>query len=158
MGERRLLAVREVFFFLCGLFWGWTWCFFCADLGRKARGRHRRGVCTAQNVEKRRDTTRAANAVRLRSQREVKAAFAQIGDLLEDRGTKFDAHVHMIERRLSLATGWRWSSICGPFSASSKSGGQPMSDTAAIIARGNLSHPTRWTAYSPCPVLGWASF
>src|SRR5260221_2071021 len=39
----------------------------------------------------------AANAVAAQDSSAVKAAFAQIGDLLEDRGTKVDAHVHMID-------------------------------------------------------------
>src|SRR5438094_3399376 len=39
----------------------------------------------------------AANAVAAQDSSAVKAAFAQIGDLLEDRGTKVDAHEHMID-------------------------------------------------------------
>jgi hypothetical protein len=99
----------------------------------------------------------AANAVAAQDSSAVKAAFAQIGDLLEDRGTKVDAHVHMIDAgylALLLA-------LIQPYVALSAARKQLL---AKLFLIGGLLLPVGiflihyvGLAYSPLPVIGWAS-
>ncbi len=87
----------------------------------------------------------------------VKAAFARIGNLLEDRGTKVDTHVHMIDAgylALLLA-------LIQPYVALSASSKKRL---AKLFLIGGLLLPVGiflihyvGLAYSPFPVIGWAS-
>jgi hypothetical protein len=99
----------------------------------------------------------AAHAVAAQDSLGVKAAFVQMGDLLEDRGTKVDAHVHMIDAgylALLLA-------LIQPYVALSPARKQML---ARLFLTGGLLLPVgiflihyAGLAYSPFPVIGWAS-
>jgi hypothetical protein len=87
----------------------------------------------------------------------VKNVFQEIGGLLEDRGTKVDAHVHMTDAgylALLLA-------LVQPFVALPPS---PKKLLAGLFVAGGLLLPVGiflihyvGLAYSPSPVIGWAS-
>lgn len=99
----------------------------------------------------------AANAVAAHDPSAVKVAFARIGNLLEDRGTKVDAHVHMIDAgylALLLA-------LLQPYVSLSSSSKRLL---ARLFLTGGLLLPVGiflihyvGLAYSPFPVIGWAS-
>lgn len=99
----------------------------------------------------------AAQAVAAQDSPGVKLAFAQIGNLLEDRGTKVDAHVHMIDAgylALLLA-------LVQPYVVLSVSRKRFL---AKLFLLGGLLLPLGiflihyvGLAYSPFPVIGWAS-
>jgi hypothetical protein len=99
----------------------------------------------------------AANAVAAQDSSTLKAAFAQIGDLLEDRGTKVDAHVHMVDAgylALLLA-------LIQPYVALSAARKELL---AKLFLIGGFLLPVGiflihyvGLAYSPLPVIGWAS-
>jgi len=100
---------------------------------------------------------RAANAGAAQDTAGVKAAFAQIGGLLEDRGTKVDTHVHMIDAGyLALLV-----ALVQPYVLLSQSVKKLL---AKLLVAGGLLLPVGiflihyvGLAYSPFPVIGWAS-
>jgi hypothetical protein len=99
----------------------------------------------------------AAKAVAAQDSSAVNLAFAHMGNLLEDRGTKVDAHVHMIDAgylALLLA-------LMQPYVALSA----PRKELLAkLFLTGGLLLPVGiflihyvGLAYAPFPVIGWAS-
>lgn len=99
----------------------------------------------------------AARAVAAQDPSAMNIAFAHLGNLLEDRGTKVDAHVHMIDAgylALLLALMQPYVAL----SASSKkllaqlflTGGLLLSVGIFLIHYVGL-------AYAPLPMIGWAS-
>ncbi len=99
----------------------------------------------------------ATQAVTAQDPSEVKAAFARIGNLLEDRGTKVDTHVHMIDAgylALLLA-------LIQPYVVLSPASKKLL---AKLFLVGGLLLPVGiflihyvGLAHSPLPVIGWAS-
>ena len=142
MGARRLLVFGGIALIAAGMLFGDIFAVFVL---------HQNGGQTGQAL------LGAANAVAAQDSSAVKVAFARIGNLLEDRGTKVDAHVHMIDAgylALLLA-------LLQPYvnlSASSKK------LLARLFLTGGLLLPVGiflihyvGLAYSPFPVIGWAS-
>src|SRR5882672_2758714 len=82
MGARRLLVFGGIVLIATGMLFGDIFAVFVL---------HQNGGQTGQAL------LTAAQAVAARDSLAVKTAFASIGGLLEDRGTKVDAHVHMID-------------------------------------------------------------
>jgi hypothetical protein len=142
MGARRLLVFGGIALIAAGMLFGDIFAVFVL---------HQNGGQTGQAL------LRAANAVAAQDSSTVKAAFAQIGNLLEDRGTKVDAHVHMIDAgylALLLA-------LLQPYVALSASSKKLL---ANLFLTGGLLLPVgiflihyAGLAYSPFPVIGWAS-
>ena len=99
----------------------------------------------------------AAKAVAAQDSSAVNMAFAHMGNLLEDRGTKVDAHVHMIDAgylALLLA-------LIQPYVALSASSKKLL---AKLFLTGGLLLPVGiflihyvGLAYALFPVIGWAS-
>jgi hypothetical protein len=99
----------------------------------------------------------ATQAVAAQDPSAVKAAFARIGNSMEDRGTKIDTHVHMIDAgylALLLA-------LIQPYVALSGSAKRRL---ARLFLTGGVLLPVGiflihyvGLAYSPFPVIGWAS-
>jgi hypothetical protein len=99
----------------------------------------------------------ATQAVALQDSAGVRAAFGRIGNLLEDRGTKVDTHVHMTDvgyLALLLA-------LIQPYVALSFARKKLL---AKLFVTGGLLLPLGiflihyvGLAYSPFPVIGWAS-
>jgi hypothetical protein len=142
MGARRLLVFGGIALIAAGMLFGDIFAVFVL---------HQNGGQTGHAL------LTAAQAVAARDSLAVKSAFASVGDLLEDRGTKVDAHVHMIGAgylALMLA-------LIQPYvilSASSKK------LLAKLFLTGGLLLPVGiflihyvGLAYSPFPVIGWAS-
>jgi len=142
MGARRLLVFGGIALIAAGMLFGDIFAVFVL---------HQNGGTTGRAL------LRAANAVAAQDSSEVKAAFAQMGTLLEDRGTKVDAHVHMIDAgylALLLA-------LVQPYVALSASSKKLL---ANLFLTGGLLLPVGiflihyvGLAYSPFPVIGWAS-
>src|SRR5229473_7437549 len=82
MGARRLLVFGGIGLIAAGMLFGDIFAAFVL---------HQNGGQTGQAL------LAATQAVAAQDPSAVKAAFAHIGDLLEDRGTKVDTHVHMID-------------------------------------------------------------
>src|ERR1700731_1560926 len=82
MGASRLLVFGGIALIAAGMLFGDIFAVFVL---------HQNGGQTGQAP------LGAANAVAAQDSSAVKVAFARIGNLLEDRGTKVDAHVHMID-------------------------------------------------------------
>ena len=99
----------------------------------------------------------AARAVAAQDPSAVSIAFAHLGNLLEDRGTKVDAHVHMIDAgylALLLA-------LMQPYVALSAPSKKLL---AKLFLTGGLLLPVGiflihyvGLDYAPLPVIGWAS-
>jgi hypothetical protein len=99
----------------------------------------------------------ATKAVTAQKPDEVKQAFATIGNLLEDRGTKVDTHVHMTDAgylALLLA-------LVQPYVALSSA---RKTWLAKLFLLGSVCLPVGiflihyvGLSYSPFPVIGWAS-
>ena len=81
MGARRLLVFGGIALIAAGMLFGDVFAVFVL---------HQNGGQTGQAL------LMAAQAVAARDSLAVKSAFAHLGDLLEDHGTKVDAHVHII--------------------------------------------------------------
>src|SRR5437870_3793641 len=142
MGARRLLVFGGIALIAAGMLFGDTFAVFVLHQNGGQTGRALLG---------------AANAVAAQDTSAVRAAFAQIGNLLEDRGTKVDAHVHMIDAgylALLLA-------LIQPYVALSATSKKLL---ARLFLTGGLLLPVGiflihyvGLAYSPFPVIGWAS-
>jgi hypothetical protein len=99
----------------------------------------------------------AAQAVREENPAAVKAAFEHVGNLMEDHGTKVDAHVHMIDAgylALLLA-------LVQPYVALSQRRKKAL---ALSFITGGVLLPVGiflihyiGLAYSPSPMIGWGS-
>jgi hypothetical protein len=142
MGACRLLVFGGIALIVAGMLFGDIFAVFVL---------HQNGAQTGQAL------LGAANAVATQDPSSVKVAFAQIGNLLEDRGTKVDAHVHMIDAGflgLLLA-------LVQPYVALSASSKKML---ARLFLTGGSLLPVGiflihyvGLAYSPFPVIGWAS-
>jgi hypothetical protein len=142
MGTRRLLVFGGIALIAAGMLFGDIFAVFVL---------HQNGGQTGQVL------LGAANAVAAQDSSAVKVAFAQIGNLLEDRGTKVDAHVHMIDAgylALLLALVQPYVALSGPRKKM----------LAKLFLTGGLLLPAGiflihyvGLAYSPFPVIGWAS-
>src|SRR5437868_4948434 len=82
MGARRLFVFGGIALIAVGMLFGEIFAVFLL---------HQNGRQTGQAL------LAATQAVAAQDPAAVKAAFARVGDLLEDRGTKVDTHVHMID-------------------------------------------------------------
>jgi hypothetical protein len=142
MGARRLLVFGGIALIATGMLFGDIFAVFVL---------HQNGGQTGQAL------LTAAQAVAARDSLAVKSAFASIGDLLEDRGTKVDAHVHMIGAgylALMLA-------LLQPYVILSASAKKLL---ARLFLAGGLLLPVGiflihyvGLVYSPFAVIGWAS-
>jgi len=142
MGARRLLVFGGIALIAAGMLFGDIFAVFVL---------HQNGGKTGQAL------LAAAQAAAAQDSSAVRLAFAQIGNLLEDRGTKVDAHVHMIDAgylALLLA-------LIQPYVALSASEKKML---AKLFLIGGLLLPVGiflihyvGLAYSPLPVIGWAS-
>lgn len=142
MGARRLLVFGGIALIAAGMLFGDIFAVFVL---------HQNGGQAGQAL------LSAANAVAAQDSSTVAAAFARMGNLLEDRGTKVDAHVHMIDAgylALLLA-------LMQPYVALSSSTKKLL---AKMFLAGGLLLPVGiflihyvGLAYSPFSVIGWAS-
>jgi hypothetical protein len=142
MGARRLLVFGGIALIAAGMLFGDIFAVFVL---------HQNGGKTGQAL------LAAAQAAAAQDSSAVRLAFAQIGSLLEDRGTKVDAHVHMVDAgylALLLA-------LVQPYVALSVSSKKLL---ANLFLVGGLLLPVGiflihyvGLAYSPFPVIGWAS-
>ena len=142
MGARRMLVFGGIALIAAGMLFGDIFAVFAL---------HQDGGQTGAAL------LRAANGVAEQDASSVAASFSQIGNLLEDRGTKVDAHVHMIDAgylALLLA-------LVQPYVALSVSSKKVL---ARIFLLGGLLLPVGiflihyvGLAYSPFRVIGWAS-
>src|SRR5690242_20539150 len=82
MGARRLLVFGGIALIACGMLFGDIFALFVL---------HQNGGDTGSAL------LEAANAAAAQDVAGVNNAFGKIGNLLEDRGTKVDTHVHMID-------------------------------------------------------------
>src|ERR1700730_2195204 len=142
MGARRVLVFGGIALIAAGMLFGDIFAVFVL---------HQNGGQTGQAL------LAATQAVSARDPSAVKAAFARIGYSLEDRGTKVDTHVHMIDAgylALLLA-------VIQPYVALSAARKKLL---ASLFLIGGLLLPVGiflihyvGLAYSPFPVIGWAS-
>lgn len=142
MGARRLLVFGGIALIAAGMLFGDIFAVFVL---------HQNGGQTGQAL------LAASHAVAAQDPSAVKAEFSRIGSLLEDRGTKVDAHVHMIDAgylALLLA-------LIQPYVALAASSKKLL---AKLFLIGGLLLPVGiflihyvGMAYSPFPVIGWAS-
>jgi hypothetical protein len=142
MGARRLLVFGGIALIAGGMLFGDIFAVFVL---------HQNGGKTGQAL------LAAAQAAAAQDSSAVRLAFAQIGNLLEDRGTKVDAHVHMVDAgylALLLA-------LIQPYVALSVSSKKLL---ANLFLVGGLLLPVGiflihyvGLAYSPFPMIGWAS-
>src|SRR3984893_13722053 len=142
MGASRLLVFGGIALIAAGMLFGDIFAVFVL---------HQNGGETGRAL------LNAAQAVAAQDPSAVTAAFAHMGNLLEDHGTKVDAHVHMIDAgylALLLAVVQPYVTI----SASSKK------RLAKLFLTGGLLLPVGiflihyvGMSYSPFPVIGWAS-
>src|SRR5882672_2452632 len=142
MGARRLLVFGGIALVAAGMLFGDIFAVFVL---------HQNGGQTGHAL------LTAAQAVAARDSVAVKTAFANIGDLLEDRGTKVDTHVHMIDAgylALLLA-------LIQPYVALSVSSKKLL---AKLFLIGGFLLPVGiflihyvGLTYSPFTVIGWAS-
>jgi len=142
MGARRLLVFGGIALIAMGMLFGDIFAVFVL---------HQNGGQTGQAL------LDAAQAVAAQDSSAVNVAFAHIGNLLEDRGTKVDAHVHMIDAgylALLLA-------LIQPYVALSAWSKKML---ARLFLIGGLLLPVGiflihyvGLAYSPFRVIGWAS-
>jgi hypothetical protein len=142
MSARRLLVFGGIALIACGMLFGDIFAVFVL---------HQNGGRTGDTL------LAATQAVATQDSSGVRAAFGRIGDLLEDRGTKVDTHVHMIDAgylALLLA-------LIQPYVALS-SGRKKL--LAKLFVTGGVLLPLGiflihyvGLAYSPFPVIGWAS-
>ena len=141
MGARRLLVFGGIALIAAGMLFGDIFAVFVL---------HQNGGQTGQALLRRQSGCGSGSVA-------VNMAFARMRNLLEDRGTKVDAHVHMIDAgylALLLA-------LIQPYVALSASSKKVL---ANLFLTGGLLLPVgiflihyAGLAYSPFPVIGWAS-
>ena len=142
MGARRLYIFGGIALIAAGLLFGDIFAVFILHQNAGRQGQALMNACRA---------IAAGNPVA------VNDLFTHLGDLLEDRGTKVDAHVHMIDAgylALLLA-------LVQPYVALSQSAKKTM---ALLFIAGGVLLPVGiflihyvGLSYSPFPVIGWAS-
>ena len=142
IGARRLLVFGGIALIATGMLFGDIFAVFVL---------HQNGGQTGQAL------LAAARAVAAQDPSAVNIAFARLGNLLEDRGTKVDAHVHMIDAgylALLLA-------LMQPYVALSAPSKKLL---AKLFLTGGLLLPVGiflihyvGLAYALLPVIGWAS-
>lgn len=142
MGARRLLVFGGIALIAGGMLFGDIFAVFVL---------HQDGGLTGETL------MRAAQAVTAKNSADAGAAFGQIGNLMEDRGTKVDTHVHMTGAgylALLLA-------LVQPYMALS---GASKKFLAKLLLLGGVLLPVGiflihyvGLAYSPFAVIGWAS-
>jgi hypothetical protein len=142
MGARRLLVFGGIALIVTGMLFGDIFAVFIL---------HQNGGQTGQAL------LTASQAVAAQDPSAVKAVFARIGNLMEDRGTKVDTHVHMVDAgylALLLA-------LIQPYVALTAASKKWL---AKLFIIGSVLLPVGiflihyvGLAYSPFPVIGWAS-
>jgi hypothetical protein len=142
MGARRLLLFGGIALIAAGMLFGDIFAVFVL---------HQNGGQTGQAL------LAAARAVAAQNPSAVNIAFACLSNLLEDRGTKVDAHVHMIDAgylALLLALMQPYVALSAP----------SKTRLAKLFLTGGLLLPVGiflihyvGLAYTPLPVIGWAS-
>src|SRR5438270_2093312 len=142
MSARRLLVFGGIALVVCGMLFGDIFAVFVL---------HQNGGRTGETL------LAAAQAAAAQDSTRVRNAFAGIGGLLEDRGTKVDTHVHMTDAgylALLLA-------LVQPYVALPS---QRRKRLAKLFVAGSVMLPVGiflihyvGLAYSPFPVIGWAS-
>jgi hypothetical protein len=142
MSARRLLVFAGIALVAGGMLFGDLFAVFVL---------HQNGGRTGETL------LAAAQAAAARDPAGVRAAFARIGSLLEDRGTKVDAHVHMTDAgylALLLA-------LVQPYVALPS---ERKKNLAKLFIAGGVLLPVGiflihyvGLAHSPFPVIGWAS-
>src|SRR5205085_4124250 len=142
MSARRLLVLAGISLIAGGMLFGDIFAVFVL---------HQNGGRTGQVL------LSAVQAAAQRNEAGVQKAFAEVGALLEDRGTKVDTHVHMTDAgylALLLA-------LVQPYIALPQKRKQ---DFAKLFVAGSVMLPVGiflihyvGLAYSPFPVIGWAS-
>jgi hypothetical protein len=142
MSARRLLVFGGIALIICGMLFGDIFAVFVL---------HQNGGRTGETL------LAAAQAAAAQDSTAVRNAFAGIGGLLEDRGTKVDTHVHMTDAgylALLLA-------LVQPYVALPS---QRRKRLAQLFLSGSIMLPVGiflihyvGMAYSPFPVIGWAS-
>src|SRR6202011_5407646 len=142
MGARRLLVFGGIALIAAGMLFGDIFAVFVL---------HQNGGQAGEAL------LSAANAVAAQDSSTVAAAFARMGNLLEDRGTKVDAHVHMIDAgylALLLALLQPYVNLS---SSSKKLLARLFLSGALLLPVGIFLIHYVGLAYSPFPVIGWAS-
>jgi len=142
MGARRLLVFGGIALIACGMLFGDIFALFVL---------HQNGGDTGSAL------LEAANAAAAQDVAVVNNAFGKIGNLLEDRGTKVDTHVHMIDAGyLALLM-----ALVQPYVLLSQARKKLL---AGLLIAGGFLLPCGsflihyvGLAYSPFPVIGWAS-
>jgi hypothetical protein len=142
MGARRLLVFGGIALIAGGMLFGDLFAVFAL---------HQNGARTGEAL------LAAGQAVAAEDPAAVRAAFGRIGNLMEDRGTKVDTHVHMTDAgylALLLA-------LIQPYVALSPAGKKRL---AQLFITGGVLLPVGiflihyvGLAFSPFPVIGWAS-
>ncbi|HEV3208320.1 MAG TPA: hypothetical protein VGZ28_15320 [Terriglobales bacterium] len=142
MGAGRLLVFGGIALIAVGMLFGDIFAVFVL---------HQNGAQTGEAL------LAATQAVTAKDPAAVKTAFARIGNAMEDRGTKVDTHVHMIDAgylALLLA-------LIQPYVALSAARKKLL---AKLFLTGGVLLPTGiflihyvGLAYSPSTVIGWAS-
>ena len=142
MSARRVLIVSGIVFVITGMIFGDVFAVFVLHQNADRIGR---------------SFNDATDAVAARDPQAVNASFQKIGDLLENRGTKVDAHVHLIDfgfLALLLA-------LLQPYVALPESSRRRL---AILFAIGAVLLPSAVFAihyvglkYSPWSSIGWAS-
>jgi len=106
-----------------------------ANCGGMLFGDNLRRICPDQNGGQTGQALLAATqAVAAQDHRGESGVYAR-RDLLEDRGTKVDTHVHMIEPAISPAAGFN-PALCGPFRVQQKTAGETIPDRWFFAAVG----------------------
>ena len=142
MSAQRLLVFGGVALIVAGMIFGDIFAVFVL---------HQNGGRTGEAL------LTAIKAVTAHNSVEVKQIFARIGSLLEDRGTKVDTHVHLTDAGyLALLLG-----LVQPYIAFSD---RRKKSLANLFLLGGILLPIGiflihyvGLAYSPSPVIGWAS-
>ena len=142
MGARRLYIFSGIALIAAGLLFGDIFAVFILHQNASRQGQALMDACRA---------IAAGNSAA------VNETFGNLGNLLEDRGTKVDAHVHMIDAgylALLLA-------LVQPYVTLSQSAKKTM---ALLFVAGGILLPIGiflihyvGLSYSPFPVIGWAS-
>src|SRR5215469_5814241 len=142
MSARRLLIFGGIALIAGGMLFGDIFAVFVL---------HQNGGQTGRAILAASEAVDAGNALA------VKEVFRQIGGLLEEHGTKLDTHVHMTDAgylALLLALLQPWIAISP----------ERKRQLAALFITGGVLLPTGiflihyvGLAYSPFPVIGWAS-
>src|SRR5689334_2838642 len=142
MSARRLLVFGGIALVAAGMFFGDVFAVFVL---------HQNGAQTGQEL------MAAVQAAGKQDSPGVLAAFGRIGGLMEDRGTKVDTHVHMTDAgylALLLALLQPYVALSAP---SKKFFARMFIVGGVFLPIGIFTIHYVGLAYSPFPVIGWAS-